>query len=214
VERGALRTVLLVVAALLSTLFVVATVAVPTILLLRADDKTLGRWADIGQALSPIGIFFSGLAFIGIALTLALQRRELQNQREELAVTRQEQQRSNEVALRQLHTDLIKLALSDHELLEVWPPLEPGVAETRKDHYCNLILNLQKVAYEAGTIELDELRGALRYFMTSPDVYEFWAKARVPRIAISEGDAGEDFFTREVDQAFINARRPDPPASG
>jgi hypothetical protein len=201
----------------MGTLLVIATIAVPTILLLRADDRTLSRWSDIGQALSAIGIFFSGLAFIGIALTLALQRRELQNQREELGVTREEQQRGNEVALRQLHTDLIKLALSDAELLEVWPPIEPGVAESRKDHYCNLILNLQKVAYEAGTIELEELRGALKYFMTSPDVYEFWAKARAPRIAITEGDEGEDFFTREVDQAFINARRPgrpDPPGPG
>jgi len=200
----------LIIGVVAGTLFVVATVAVPVILLLNTDDRTLGRWSNVGQALSPIGVLFSGLAFIGIAVTLALQRRELQNQREELGVTREEQQHSNEVAIRQLHTDLVKLALSDNELLEAWPPLEPGVNETRKDHYCNLILNLQKVAFETGTLELDELRGALTYFMTSPDVYEFWAKARAPRITVTEGDHGEDFFTREVDRAFINARRPSP----
>jgi hypothetical protein len=54
------------------------------------------------------------------------------------------------------------MAIGDRELREVWPPIAPGVAESRKDHYCNLILNLQKVAYEAPTIELAELRGALR----------------------------------------------------
>jgi len=48
----------------------------------------------------------------------------------------------------------------------------------KKDHYCNLILNLQKVAYEAVTIELAELRNALRYLMTSHDMYLFWQKAR------------------------------------
>ncbi len=73
-------------------------------------------------------VFFSGIAFIGIALTLFLQGRELQNQREELTITREEQQRSSEIAMRQLHTDLIKMAISDRELREVWPPIAPGVA--------------------------------------------------------------------------------------
>ncbi|GAB3981387.1 hypothetical protein GCM10029978_082110 [Actinoallomurus acanthiterrae] len=91
-------------------------------------------------------------------MTLFLQGRELQNQREELAITREEQQRSSEIALRQLHTDLIKMAIDDRELREVWPPLAPGIAESKKDHYCNLILNLQKVAYEAKTIELADSR--------------------------------------------------------
>lgn len=121
-----------------------ASLIVPVVLLLDANDETLNRWAAIGQALSPIGVFFSGIAFIGIAVTLFLQRRELQNQREELGMTRKEQARSSEVTLRQLHADVIKMAIDDPELLAVWPPMLPGIIETRKDHYCNLILNLQK----------------------------------------------------------------------
>jgi hypothetical protein len=172
------------------------------------NDATLSRWSQIGQALEPVGVFFSGVAFIGIALTLFLQSRELQNQRVELAITREEQQRNSEVALRQLHTDLIKMAISDRELREVWPPIAPGIAETKKDHYCNLILNLQKVAYEAHTIELAELRGALRYLMASRDMYRFWTKARSARGAITTGDEAEDFFTAEVDKAFADATPP------
>ena len=160
---------------------VAATVVVPIVTLVRVDDRTLSRWSQIGQALEPVGVFFSGVAFIGIAVTLFLQGRELQNQREELAITRQEQQRSSEIALRQLHTDLIKMAIADRELREVWPPIAPGVAETKKDYYCNLILNLQKVVYEARTIELAELRGALKNLMTSPDMRTFWRKARAAR---------------------------------
>ena len=72
-----------------------------------------------------------------------------------------------------MHTDLVKMAIEDPELLSVWPPVAPGAAETKKDHYCNLILDLQKVAYEAGAIELPELRGALQNLMTSPDVDVF-----------------------------------------
>lgn len=187
---------------------VTVSVTLPVVLLSRVDDQALNRWSQIGQALEPVGVFFSGVAFIGIALTLFLQGRELQNQREELSITREELQRSSEIALRQLHTDLITMAINDHELREVWPPIAPGVAETKKDHYCNLILNLQKVAYEAHTIELAELRGALRYLMASRDMYGFWKKARAARGGITTGDEDEDFFTAEVDKAFVAIGQP------
>ncbi len=102
------------------------------------------------------------------------------------------------------------MAIEDRELREVWPDVPPGVIETRKDHYCNLVLNLQKVAYETRTIEVEELRGALRYLMTSRDMYLFWEKTRAARIAVTGGDEAEDFFTAEVDKAFEKADRPPP----
>ena len=207
-SRRESRPVAIGIALVVGLTLVTAGVAVPVILLLHVNDATLSRWSQIGQALEPVGVFFSGVAFIGIALTLFLQSRELQNQREELAITREEQQRNSEVSLRQLHTDLIKMAISDRELREVWPPIAPGIDETKKDHYCNLILNLQKVAYESRTIELAELRGALRYLMASRDMYHFWTKARSARGAITTGDDAEDFFTAEVDKAFADATPP------
>jgi hypothetical protein len=210
VSRRASRPVVIGTALVVGLTLVTASVAVPVVLLLRVNDAALNRWSQIGQALEPVGVFFSGVAFIGIALTLFLQGRELQNQREELTITREEQQRNSEIALRQLHTDLIKMAISDRELREVWPPIAPGVTETKKDHYCNLILNLQKVAYEAHTIELAELRGAFRYLMASRDMYHFWKKARAARGAITTGDEAEDFFTAEVDKAFVDTAPPRP----
>jgi uncharacterized protein DUF6082 len=208
VSRQEPRPVAIGIALVIGLTLVTAGVAVPIVLLLHVNDATLSRWSEIGQALEPVGVFFSGVAFIGIALTLFLQSRELRNQREELVITREEQQRNSEVALRQLHTDLIKMAISDRELRKVWPPIAPGIAETKKDHYCNLILNLQKVAYEAHTIELAELRGALRYLMASRDMYRFWTKARRARGAITTGDGAEDFFTAEVDRAFADSTPP------
>lgn len=210
VRRRWSGTVAIGAALLVGLVFVTASVVVPIMLLLHEDEEELARWSQIGQALEPVGIFFSGVAFIGIAVTLFLQRRELQNQREELAITRDEQQWSSEVMLRQLHTDLIKMAIDDGELRNVWPPLAPGDRETRKDHYVNLILNLQKVAYEAHTIELAELRGALKYLMTSPDVYRFWRRARAARGDVTAGDEAEDLFTAEVDKAFASAEPPKP----
>jgi hypothetical protein len=210
VRRREWRPVAIGIALVVGLTLVTASVAVPVILLSHLDDATLARWSAIGQAVEPVGVFFSGVAFVGIALTLFLQSRELRNQREELAITREEQQRNSEVALRQLHTDLIKMAINDRALREVWPPLSPGVTETKKDHYCNLILNLQKVAYESHTIELAELRGALRYLMASRDMYRFWRKARNARGEITTGDEAEDFFTAEVDRAFDEAAPPRP----
>jgi Family of unknown function (DUF6082) len=203
-----LRKVLLIAVVSVSVLLVFASIAVPVVLLAGADERTLGRWSAIGQALTPVGVLFSGIAFVAIALTLTHQRRELQNQREELTIALDEQRRSSEIALRQQHSDLIKMAIEDPELLEVWPPLQPDVAETKKDHYCNLILNLQKVAYETGTIEAPELRGALANLMTSPDVYTFWTKARTARVAVTGTDTAEDYFTRQVDDAHRSAAPP------
>jgi hypothetical protein len=191
-------------------LLTVAATLAPTLLLYFANQKTLERWSLVGQAVTPVSVLFSGLALFAIVFTIVMQSSEIGNQREQLSVALAEQQRSSEIALRGLHADLIKMALEDPELEEVWPPIAPGVPETRKDHYCNLILNLQKVAFEAGTIDVAELRGVLAYLMRSPDVYNFWTKARSARVEVTGGDQGEDFFTAQVDEAYITAEPPAP----
>ncbi|MET8154870.1 DUF6082 family protein [Sphaerisporangium sp. NPDC005289] len=207
--RGRRLNILAISAGLVLGVTVVAAgVILPVLLLLRTQDAELHRWSEIGQAVTPVGVLFSGVAFIAIALTLLLQNRELRNQRDELAIAREEQMRSSEIALRELHTGLIRMAIDDPELRQVWPEMAPGLVVSKKDHYCNLILNLQKVAYETHTIELGELRGALRYLMASSDMYSFWAKARSARLAITGGDDAEDFFTAEVDGAFSAASPP------
>lgn len=151
---------------------------------------------------------------MGVAIALLIQQRELKNQHDEISIARDGQARASEVVMRQLHTDLIKMAIDDPELLGVWPDMAPGMAGSKKDQYCNLILNLQKVAYETHTIELAELRGALRFLMTSRDMYLFWKKVRAARVAVTGGDEGEDFFTSEVDRAFIASGMPRRKASG
>jgi hypothetical protein len=70
---------------------IAASLAVPLLLLLRLNDRQLNRWSEIGQALSPVGIFFSGIAFIGVAAALLIQQRELKNQHDEISIAREEQ---------------------------------------------------------------------------------------------------------------------------
>ncbi|MEU9867383.1 DUF6082 family protein [Actinomadura sp. NPDC048021] len=117
---------------------VVLCVLVPVLLLLRQDE--LAHWSDSGQAISPVAVFFSGAAFLGITAALLMEGRELRNQREELRIAHEEQARGSELALRELHSDLIKMAIEDSELAAP----APGEQTTRKDHYCNLILNLRR----------------------------------------------------------------------
>lgn len=203
--RRALPMSLAIIAGLL---VVVLCTLVPVLLLLQLNEDELARWADIGQAISPVAVFFSGAAFLGITAALLMQGRELRNQREELSIAQEEQTRSSELAMRELHTDLIKMAIEDSELRSVWPAPAPGEETTRKDHYCNLILNLQKVAYETHTIELPELRNALRFLMTSPDMRAFWSRSRQSRVSITDGDDAEDTFTAEVDAAYTDPITP------
>lgn len=198
---------------LIGVLAAAAAVVVPAIYLYHVDDAILDRWARVGEAMSVIGVFFSAVAFLVIAGTLVIQQRELSHQREELQLVQDEQRRSSEVALRQLHMETVKLAISDPDLLPVWPGTSASARQQKRDHYCNLILNLQKIAYEAGTIELDELRGALRYLMRSPEMYSFWERTRAARLAVTQGDKDEDMFTAEVDQAFAATRPPEPEAT-
>lgn len=169
----------------------IASIAGPIIALLATGEATRRRWSLIGQAMTPISIFLSALAVIAIVFAFAMQ-----------PSTR------SEIALRALHVDLIKMALDDQELAEVWPPLGPDVPETRKDHYCNLILNLQKVAYKASTIDESELRGALAHLMRSPDMHAFWTKARNTRVDITGGDPDEEEFTALVDAAYRSVQPP------
>jgi hypothetical protein len=208
VQRNRLQIALISFCFLAGITTIAASLAIPILFLLHLSNEQLNRWSEIGQALSPLGIFFSGVGFIGVAVALLIQQREVKNQSAEISIAQEEQARSSEVVMRRLHTDLVKMAIEDPELLSVWPDIAPGVAESKKDHYCNLILNLQKVAYETHTIELAELRGALRYLMTSRDIYLFWQKTRQAHLQITSGDESEDFFTAEVDRAFSESKPP------
>lgn len=63
-------------------LVVVLCTLVPVLLLFRLEEGELSCWSDIGQPISPVAVFFSGVAFLGIAVALLMQGRELRNQRE------------------------------------------------------------------------------------------------------------------------------------
>jgi DSBA-like thioredoxin domain len=97
---GRRRTLLIALISIVGALLIVASTVVPLLILVRLDDKTLDRWSLIGQAVTPLSVLYSGLALFAIVFALLMQRRDLHNQREELAIALDEQRRSSEIALR------------------------------------------------------------------------------------------------------------------
>lgn len=186
-------------------LLLLASVGIPASLLSRADMSQLEKWYYIGGALAPVGFVLSGLALFYVAGTLRLQQQESRAQRLQDA-------RSSEIELRHIHMSLVAMSLQSPELREVWPPLGSSHAESSQDLYCNLVINLQKLAYEAGTIDLEELRGALDNLFTSASIYNFWARSRLVRPQITGAAEDEQTFFSIADAAFARASRPSPPA--
>src|SRR6185437_8544462 len=90
-----------------------------------------------------------------VGLTLWVQYRELKMQRSELHEQRltadrstEALQQSAEADFRARHVELLKMAIDDPALAEVWPPYGDDVTpeQTRQFLYANLILQHQALA--------------------------------------------------------------------
>src|SRR5256885_2340471 len=91
---------------------------------------TWNRWSAAGQAFGVLTAVFSGFALAALVITFLMQLQELKAQRMELCQQREllgragtALHRSAEAQLRNLHRDLMRLAMEDEELAEVWPTL-------------------------------------------------------------------------------------------
>lgn len=95
-KRGVYRVALILAAAVL------VLVAVPYFAL-RLRTLPLGSWAttmdhhaQVGDAMTPVGILVSALAFLALALQIFLQREDLRLQREDLELYKTELRKQNE----------------------------------------------------------------------------------------------------------------------
>ncbi|MEV4347595.1 DUF6082 family protein [Actinoplanes sp. NPDC049596] len=148
----------------------------------RGDDTTWSRWSSVGEAFGVVNSVVSAIAVAAVVITWSLQRRDLRDQRVELAMQRQVLEgteaalrRSADVDVRRLHVTLIGMALDNRDLADVWPS-DPGTdAVTRSQHlYSNLLLQHVWVQYTAGVATREEMVSNLRYLFASPKVRAFW----------------------------------------
>ena len=178
------------------------------------------RMGTLGQIFESVNAAFSGLAFIALVITFRLQYDELRLQRAELRNQHQAMDKSQgalhlsaEADIRALHVELIKMSMDDEDLAAVWPQYQSPVSAVRsKQHkYANLIMQHQKMLYEAGIFDRDDLISMVRYLFASPLMRSFWEGRMVARRVLSAATSRESEFDELVDIAYRETQPPEPP---
>lgn len=111
-------------------LFVFVAWGLTLILLWQDGDKKLGDVGKFGDMFGAVNALFSGLAFIGIIITILMQSQELELQRQELKGTRQEFKIQNETMTKQRFENTFFQMLSLHH--EIVDKLKKGNSVNRE----------------------------------------------------------------------------------
>jgi uncharacterized membrane protein len=170
------------------------------------STDTWSRWSSAGQAFGVLTAVFSGFALAALVITFLMQLQELKAQRTELCQQREllGQARaalhlSAEAEIRTLHGNLIKLAMDDEDLAEVWPQLVAGLAPGRNRQYLyvNLILQHLWLRFRTSVVTEPQLRSEIAFLFSSPLVRAYWRDTERSRTShVVPGT--EDFHFNEV----------------
>ncbi|MFC8850407.1 MULTISPECIES: DUF6082 family protein [unclassified Micromonospora] len=152
-------------------------------------------WAllgNVGETYGAASAILAALALIGVATSLVLQGREAKAAREQ--------------SIRALHTDLLKMAIDDPELLECWGPIEEAADLDwfRKHVYTNLIVSHWQLMWEVDVLSEAHLEVLADQFFKGTAGRRFWAEARGPRMK-AETSRRARRFTAVVDQSYLSA---------
>ncbi len=177
------------------------------------------RWSNAGQAFGVLTAVFSGFALAALVITFVMQLQELKAQRMELCQQREllgragtALHRSAEAQLRNLHRDLMRLAMEDEELAEVWPTLVSGLAPGRNRQYlyANLIIQHHWLRFRISDITEEQLRSELGYLFSSPLVRQYWRDTERARASHIVPGTEEFHFNQVVAQ--VASENPGPAA--
>ncbi|MFG1673068.1 DUF6082 family protein [Micromonospora sp. NPDC049282] len=179
-------------ALLLAVLAILAAVLFTPIGLLWIGDRPGYDWpllGNVGQAYGAASAILAGLALIGVVASLIVQAREAKAAREQ--------------ALRALHTDLLKMAIDDPDLLECWGPIEQStdLGWFRKHVYSNLIVTHWQLMWEVDTLSEPHLEVLADQFFKGAAGRRFWAEARGPRMK-AETSRRARRFTLVMDRCY------------
>jgi hypothetical protein len=168
-------------------------------------------WDQINEAFGVINSVFSALALVVVGLTLWVQYRELKMQRGELHEQRLTAdrttaalQQSAEADLRARHVELLKMAIDDAALADVWPSYGDDVTpeQTRQFLYANLILQHQALATYRNMRDPEYVRNTVRFCFTNPIVREFWRRTVPDRRNIAAADDQVVTFEQICDEVY------------
>lgn len=220
-SRAARIAVWSAIVVMLSFMTLLAGVGVAALLGQRGNEDFWIRLANVGQTFGVLSSIISGLALGALVVTARVQfreiqenRREMERQRELLTQNQSELRRTAEAALGQLQLEILKLAINDAELAEVWPSYYPGLPEkeNRQYLYANLIYQYQRIWMRVGGRGDDGVVGNMRYLFRSQIMRDYWRAAARARASLTP-DSEEYLLAQKVDElwreyeAVIAARR-------
>lgn len=147
---------------------------------------TLYRRSLIGQTYGAVAAVISGLALIGVVVSLRAQRREA------LAARLHN--------MRTLHVGLMQMAIADLDLLAAWGRFGSGDNVARRQHlYVNLILSYWQMMYSIGELSDQELRVISHDLFSGEAGQRFWVNSRTIRLR-TERSKRDTHFHRILDE--------------
>jgi uncharacterized protein DUF6082 len=135
-------------------------VASPWLMSLVADQhKDWSRLSDIGQAYGGISAILSGLALCGVAGSLLLQWHQTRT--------------AQAIGIRERHSDLVKLALTDPDL--AWPMVNEASKEhARRVMLLNLWVSHWAMQWDMGVMRKPELRALFEDLFHEDTAVTWW----------------------------------------
>jgi hypothetical protein len=165
-------------------------------------------WDQINSAFGVVNSVFSALALIVVGLTLwvqyRMQRLELREQRQSAAKAAEAFQKTAEAELRARHVELLKMAIDDPVLAEVWPSVGNELSRTRSRQflYANLVLQHQALMMRVAGRDPDYIRRGVRNCFASPIVRDFWRSTVGTRQKIEATDEHVKSFEQICEEVF------------
>jgi Family of unknown function (DUF6082) len=152
---------------------------------IRADWH---RLSSIGSTYGAVSAIIAAIAFVGVATSLIIQSREAKATRTS--------------ALRNLHVDLLRLAMEDPVYMECWGAyLTDSFEEERQYAYVNLIINHWYSMYEFGECTDAILLAMGAELFSSAPGRRFWRYAG-PGLKERAPNRQASRFYRLIDEAY------------
>jgi hypothetical protein len=152
--------------------------------------------SSIGQSYGAAAAAISALAFVGIGLSLILQRREARENRL--------------YSIRELHSNLLRAGMADSRYLEVWGSAEaPADVDRDVSVYAQLVMNFIALLYEARIASLEEVRYHTQEIFDGALGRAYWEATRDTRLKFASGRSKK--LVNVIDDEYRQAVEKGPP---
>lgn len=185
------------------------------------SPKLQGLMGPLGQVFESVNAVFSGLGFIALVITfrlqydeLRMQRLELKNQHTAMTGSQGHLRRSAECDIRARHVELMKMAIDDRDLAEIWPDFQTGLSakRTKQYNYANLVVQHQRMLFTMGAFSEADVSHFFQYLFTSDIMRSYWEARMVAREVVLNPQGEEPAFDQLIDAAYYDTRPPEPPS--